>query len=312
MSSQPPPPGLRIGLVGSGPWAELAVAPGLVAAPAVTLTHGWSRNHAALTELADRHGFVSVPTFADLIESVDAVAFCVPPDVQAHLAPEALDAGLPLLLEKPVARTVEQAARLDDHVAPVLVHYTRLLDGHVRPWLDAAAQREWSRARVVLTNSATLGNDPFGRSPWRRDDEGALWDLGPHALSALQVVLGAVTEVTARRRGADIVLATVHVGGATAQIVVSLASVTPVETVELFDEAGAVHRLEATKRQDGATTYAAMVAMLAAPGGARHGPCDAAVRSPRFSTSIVAVLAAASRSLREGSAVATDRRPPLT
>lgn len=301
MRNQPPLPSrLRIGLVGSGPWAELAVAPGLVAAPEVTLTHGWSRNRAALAELAGRHGFTPVPTFADLLERVDAVAFCVPPDVQAHLAPTALDAGLPLLLEKPVARTVAQAARLHDHVAPVLVHYARLLDRRVQPWLDAAAERHWSRARVVLTNSATLGDDPFGRSPWRRDDEGALWDLGPHALAALHVVLGDATEVAAHRDGGDIVLETEHVGGATAHTVVSVSSAAPEETFELFDESGAMHRLTIAERQSGATTYAALAAMLIDPWVAPHRPCAAAVRSPRFSTGVVATLAAASRSLREG------------
>jgi len=290
---------LRIGLVGSGPWAELAVAPALAAVPEVELTHGWSRNDAALTVLAGRHDFAKAHTFADLLASVDVVAFCVPPDVDAKLTPMDLGASKALLLEKPVARSVEEATRLHDHTAPVLVHYSRLLDVNVAPWLDAAAQRQWSRARVVLTNSATLSGDPFGRSPWRRDDEGALWDLGPHALAALQVVLGDVTSLSAHRRGDGIVLETEHRRGATAQTLVSVASTSIEETFELVDTEGRVHRLASAMRQGGAETYATLVSLLA--GQARNDPrrgCVAAVRSPPFSTAVVTALASASRSLR--------------
>ncbi len=292
---------LRVGLVGSGPWAELTVAPGLAAAPGVRLTHGWSRNQAALAALADRHGFETSPSYDALLAGVDAVAFCVPPDVQADLTPQALEASRALLLEKPVARRVEQAERLHGHTAPVLVHYSRLLDATVAPWLDAAARRPWSSARMVLTNSATLGDDPFGRSPWRRDDDGALWDLGPHAIAALQVVLGAVISVSARRHDDGIVLESLHDRGARAETLVSIASPRREETLELVDADGRVHALPATPRQSGAETYARLVSLLAA---SRPGRCAAAVADPTFSTGVVAALAAAAGDLgwsRDGS-----------
>ena len=55
---------------------------------------------------------LGVPVFerpAELFDAVDAVAFAVPPAVQARLAPLAAAAGCHLVLEKPVADTVDGA-----------------------------------------------------------------------------------------------------------------------------------------------------------------------------------------------------------
>ena len=293
---------LRVGLVGSGPWARLTVAPALAAAPEVRLTHGWSRNDADLADLARRHGFEPASTYVDLLDRVDVVAFCVPPDVQAGLTPAALDAGKALLLEKPVARRVEQAERLHGHPEPVLVHYSRLLDSTVAPWLDAAAERTWSSARAVLTNTATVGDDPFGRSAWRRETDGALWDLGPHVLAALQVALGDVTTVSARRTDEGIVLETTHARGASARSLVSVSASTKQDVLELVDADDCVHRLPPDPRQGGVQTYRALVSGLVPPSGPSRGPCAAAVMDPAFSTSVVATLVAASAALRAGPA----------
>ena len=40
--------------------------------------------------------------------------------------------------------------------------------------------------------------NPFGESPWRKA-KGALWDIGPHALSVLLPVLGPAESVAAQR-----------------------------------------------------------------------------------------------------------------
>lgn len=48
--------------------------------------------------------------------------------------------------------------------------------------------------------------NPFGESPWRRQ-RGALWDIGPHALSIVVPALGPVTYVVDDRGLGDTVTA---------------------------------------------------------------------------------------------------------
>src|SRR5262245_29260326 len=84
-------------------------APLLAAGPELTLSAIWARRPDAARELAGQHGAIAAPTFEDLLSRCDAVAFSVPPDVQAMLAPRAARAGKHLLLEKPLAFTVSDA-----------------------------------------------------------------------------------------------------------------------------------------------------------------------------------------------------------
>ena len=64
-----------------------------------------------------RHGAVAAVSFEDLLHRCDAVAFAVPPAVQAELATAAAIAGKPMLLEKPVAASLSGAERLAKVVA---------------------------------------------------------------------------------------------------------------------------------------------------------------------------------------------------
>ena len=57
--------------------------------------------------------------------------------------------------------------------------------------------------------------NPYGGSLWRRE-HGALWDIGPHALSIILPVLGRVTRVAAMDGPSGLVhLLLTHDGGAT-------------------------------------------------------------------------------------------------
>src|SRR5689334_2645555 len=100
---------MRFGLVGTGPWAELAHGPGLVAADGVELVGVWGRSPARAQSLADALGVTAYDDYAALLADVEAVAFAVPPAVQAELALEAAVAGRHLLLDKPVAADPDAA-----------------------------------------------------------------------------------------------------------------------------------------------------------------------------------------------------------
>ncbi|WP_189883956.1 Gfo/Idh/MocA family protein [Streptomyces xantholiticus] len=225
---------LRIGLIGAGPWAGMTQAPALAGHPDVVFSGVWGRRPDAAAALADAHGtaaFTGDEGIDALFAICDAVAFAVPPDVQAPLAARAAAAGCHLLLDKPVAtdvaaaRTAARAAG-DAGVASV-VFCTLRFASETAPWVaEQGAADGWFTAHAQWLGSlySDGSNSPFAASPWRRE-KGGLWDVGPHALSALIPVLGDVTTVSAGRGPADTVhLVLRHASGASSTVTLGLSA----------------------------------------------------------------------------------------
>lgn len=123
---------MRIGLLGTGPWAQMVHAPVLQAHEALDFVGVWGRRPEAAKELADRHGTRAYDDVDALLTDVDAVAVALPPDVQARLAVRAAGAGCHLLLDKPGAATVPGAravvrAAQEAGVASVVFFTTRFV-----------------------------------------------------------------------------------------------------------------------------------------------------------------------------------------
>ncbi|WP_203653653.1 Gfo/Idh/MocA family oxidoreductase, partial [Streptomyces sp. SID339] len=74
---------LRFGLVGTGPWASATHAPALSRHPGVDLNGIWGRRPEPAAALAAEHGTRAFADVDELFAACDAVAFAVPPDVQA-------------------------------------------------------------------------------------------------------------------------------------------------------------------------------------------------------------------------------------
>ena len=63
-------------------------------------------------EIAGKHGVEALSDYRDLIGRVDAVSICAPTSLHREIAGTCLEGGLHVLIEKPIAETVEQAAQL--------------------------------------------------------------------------------------------------------------------------------------------------------------------------------------------------------
>src|SRR4051794_20171944 len=105
---------MRIGLLGTGPWALLAYAPALRDHPAVDFTGVWGRRPEAAGALAERFGTRAYADVDALVADSDAIAIALPPAVQAPLAVRAARAGRHLLLDKPLAIDVPAAQEIAD------------------------------------------------------------------------------------------------------------------------------------------------------------------------------------------------------
>jgi len=281
---------LRFGLIGTGYWADAAHAAGIDAHPEAELVAVWGRDPAKAAALAERHGARAVEEVDRLFEAVDAVAFSVPPDVQAALAPRAAEAGKALLLEKPVALDVAAADRIADAAtAPTVVFFTHRLDPGMAAWYaEHVDGREWDGACVLFLTSIFEDGGPFSESPWRRE-RGALWDVGPHALSALVPALGAVEDVAVARGPRDEVhLALRHETGAASSVALSLTAPAGVNEAAFWGAEGLVRRPPIDGIDVVRAYCAAIDALLAG-----ETPFDA-----RFGLEVVRVLAEAEAGLR--------------
>src|SRR3954453_265601 len=107
---------VRFGLVGTGFWARHVHARGVVGHPDAELVAVWGRDADKAGTLASEHDAEAFTNLDAMLESVDALAFAVPPDVQAPLAVRAARAGKHLLLEKPIPLDVSSADEIADAV----------------------------------------------------------------------------------------------------------------------------------------------------------------------------------------------------
>ncbi len=189
---------ISVGLVGAGPWASMVHAPVLAAGPETRLAGVWARRHEAAEQLAAQHHVPACGRIQELFELCEAVAFAVPPDVQADLAAAAAREGKSVLLEKPIAADLGGAELLTDIVETAGVASMVVLSWRyataVRAFLEQVEAFDPMGGRGAFVSGALLGG-PFA-TPWRLE-RGALLDLGPHVIDLLDAALGRVVGVRA-------------------------------------------------------------------------------------------------------------------
>ncbi|MEU8348415.1 Gfo/Idh/MocA family oxidoreductase [Streptomyces sp. NPDC048845] len=302
---------MRIGLLGTGPWAARVHAPALAAHPVVTLTGVWGRRPGAAAQLAAANGTRAYDDPDALFADVDAVSIALPPDVQAPLAARAAAAGCHLLLDKPVATTAGDAHRIAaaagrGAVASV-VFFTVRHDPAPETWItEQAAKGGWFTAHADWVASLFADGSPpgpFTESPWRRE-RGALWDVGPHALSVLLPALGDVTGPDAVRAvrgpGDTVQLVLRHTGGATSTATLSLTAPAAAAGagVELRGEHGVATLPDGGIGPEAAFARAVDALLDSVRTGEPH-PCDI-----RFGVRVTEILEAAEADLARGPATA--------
>ncbi|WP_214326747.1 Gfo/Idh/MocA family protein [Nonomuraea sediminis] len=264
---------VSVGLVGAGPWAEMAHAPMLAKGPHTRLAGVWARR----PEAAARLGAPVYERIEELFDNCEAVAFCVPPAVQAELAVKAAAAGKALLLEKPLADSIEGARKLAEAVQTHGVASQMILTmryaAQTKAFIAKCREIEPFGGHAANISSVLVGDHPFG-TPWRKE-RGALLDVGPHVIDLLDAALGKVTGVRAHgdpRQWTGLLLD--HEGGAVSEASLCMAAPgdTPPSFFAVYGRAGSAV-LEAFD-DDPLETVAAEFAQTVRQGGGH--PLDAA------------------------------------
>ncbi|MBB2913319.1 putative dehydrogenase [Streptosporangium becharense] len=227
---------LRVGLVGYGVAGAFFHAPLIAATPGLRLSAVVTRDPGRAAEVSGRYGARAVGDASDLFGSTDLVVVASPNRTHVPLAEAALEAGLPVVVDKPLAATAGEAgglARLARERGLMLtVFQNRRWDGDFLTIRRLVAAGELGE--VTRLESRFERWRPVPKGGWREvggADEvaGLLYDLGSHLVDQAVRLLGPVSEVYAesnvRRSGVtsddDTFIALSHAGGARSHLWVS-------------------------------------------------------------------------------------------
>jgi predicted dehydrogenase len=199
-----------VATIGCGAIAQALHLPGYHKRADVGRIVGVDPDPARLSEVTDR--FRMAATYADYRDMLaherpDFVSVCTPNALHAEHAIAALEAGAHLLLEKPMALTLDEAQAITAAAAQagkqVMIGFShRLYRGNqtIKRLLDAGAIGEPFMIRVRF---AHMGPFPgWAKSDWFYDPQmaggGALLDMGIHAIDLCQWLLGPIASVAAQ------------------------------------------------------------------------------------------------------------------
>lgn len=191
----------RLALAGAG-WAARVHALAASTVDGVSIPVVAARSTASAAAVAESIG--ATPVTADALPGrADAVVIATPPVSHAPLAVRMLDAGVPVLVEKPLAATLVEADAVVAAAERSGVSACYAENLLFAPAVDVAIARAARLGALDHLEVRMTGPSPaWGHFAEPLSAGGALFDLGAHAL-ALAVVLAAGDEPVAVRARLD-------------------------------------------------------------------------------------------------------------
>lgn len=210
---------LRVGLLGYGIAGAVFHAPLIAATPGLRLSAVVTASPDRRAKLAAEHPDTVALDDAEALwaraDSLDLVVVATPNRTHVKLATAALDAGLPVVVDKPFAPTVAEAEALAAHARerglPLTVFQNRRWDNDfltVKSLIDAG-----ELGTVTRFESRFERWVPTPKTGWRElgdpgEAGGVLFDLGAHLIDQALQLFGPVRTVYAeldrRRPGAQV------------------------------------------------------------------------------------------------------------
>jgi predicted dehydrogenase len=197
----------------------------------------WDDDPARLTHVAQELGVRAFRSRDELLDSVDAAVIAVPTTAHAQVALAALDAGVHLLIEKPIAHTLEEANAI---VSTAAAKGVTVQTGHVERFNGALRACEPYLEDPRFVESHRLA--PFNP---RGTDVAVVLDLMIHDIDLVLGLVGRGVEsldavgVPVLTPSADIANARINFeNGAVANITASRVSFERMRKVRFFQQSG--------------------------------------------------------------------------
>jgi predicted dehydrogenase len=180
---------LRVAVVGVGHLGKHH-ARILASLPDVELVAVADTNRARAEEIAAAHRTRALFEARDLAGQVDAVTVAVPTELHLEVARPFLQAGIPVLVEKPMARSLAEA---DEMITLARASNAPLAVGHTERFNPAV-----ERARPLLHDPRFIEVHRLGAFPQRSLDIDVVFDLMIHDLDVvLSLVRAEVSSIEA-------------------------------------------------------------------------------------------------------------------
>ncbi len=176
---------LRIAVIGVGHLGRHH-ARILATLPNVQLVSVVDTNEPRAREIAAACGAEPAFDYRDVLGRVDAVTIAVPTELHAEIAVPFLQTGIPVLVEKPMARTLAEA---DAMISAAAKAGACLAVGHTERFNPAVAA-----ARSVITDPRFIEVHRLGTFPDRSLDIDVVFDLMIHDLDVVLSIVNADVE----------------------------------------------------------------------------------------------------------------------
>ncbi|MEW9549545.1 Gfo/Idh/MocA family oxidoreductase [Nonomuraea sp. NPDC050783] len=220
---------IRVGLVGYGVAGAFFHAPLIHATEGLRLAAVVTRDPARQSEVAGRYGAQGVADVRELWGRCDLVVVASPNRTHVATAAAAIEQGLPVVVDKPLAGTAEEGRELvrraEERGVLLTVFQNRRWDGDFLTVRRLAA--EGALGEILRFESRFERWRPVPKGGWREtggpeEIGGLLYDLGSHLVDQALRLLGPAREVycesDVRREGVnaddDTFIALTHAGGA--------------------------------------------------------------------------------------------------
>lgn len=178
---------LKIGVIGVGSmgknharlYAEL---------PGVELIGVADVNETLTTSIARSYGCKSFADYHDLLdEGLDALSIVVPTTLHKKVALDAIQKGISVLVEKPIADTVENA---DEIIKVARQNKVKLMVGHVERFNPAIIKLKELVDSGLLGKVVSISAKRVGPYNPRIRDVGIVLDLGTHDIDIMSYLYG--------------------------------------------------------------------------------------------------------------------------
>lgn len=196
---------VRWGILGCGDVTEVKSGPGFQRADGSALVAVMRRDRAKAEDYARRHGVARAYGEAQALiddPDIDAVYIATPPDSHEPLALRVAAAGKPCLIEKPMARSHAECARIVDAFTRAgvrlwVAYYRRALPRFLtlRALVQAGAIGRVTAVHIQVTDRLARGE---AVANWRFDPQqagaGLFFDLASHGVDLLDFLFGPITD----------------------------------------------------------------------------------------------------------------------